>query len=153
MVSNKTLHYLSHLKWLFFIWMMALTVYAYTMPKDKELISTTGNILILLGVFMGFESLSDVERMSVREKKKLSNPKHVKQLALTFFIAFIGSVVISLFFFFNKYIYKDMNPEYLSDITRLGSDCLVMGFGFLCLLKLLYDKESYVKSLNSKVED
>lgn len=132
---------------------MALTVYAYTMPKDKELISTTGNILILLGVFMGFEGLSDVARMSVREKKKLSNPKHVKQLALTFFLAFIGSVAISLFFFFNKYIYKDMNAEYLSDITRLGSDCLVMGFGFLCLLKLLYDKESYVKSLNSKVEN
>ena len=129
---------------------MALTVYAYATPPSKETISITGNILLLLGVFMGFEGLSDVEKMSEREKKKISNPKHVKQLALTFFIAFIGSVAISLYFYFSKYIYKDMKPEYISDIKRIGNDCLVMGFGFLCLLKLLYDKESYVKSINRK---
>ncbi len=132
--------------------MIALTIYAYAIPPSKETISITGNILLLLGIFMGFEGLSDVEKMSEREKKKLSNPRHVKQLALAFFIAFIGSVAISLFFYFINYIYKDMNPEYIIDIKRIGTDCLVMGFGFLCLLKLLYDKESYVKLLNSKTE-
>ncbi len=151
MISNKTLHNLSHLKWLFLIWMIALTVYAYLIPPNKDLISITGNILLLLGVFMGFEGLSDVERMSEKEKKKISNPKHIRQLAFFFFIAFIYSLAMSLFFYLIKYIYSGINPEYISDINRLGSDCLVMGFGFLCLLKLLYDKESYVKSINRKV--
>lgn len=132
--------------------MIALTVYAFIIPPNKELISITGNILLLLGVFMGFEGLSDVERMSDREKKRISNPKHVKILAYFFLIAFIYSSAMGLFFYFIKYIHKDLNPEYISDIYRLGSDCLVMGFGFLCLLELLYDKESYVKSLNSKIE-
>ncbi|RPH31438.1 MAG: hypothetical protein EHM93_13555 [Bacteroidales bacterium] len=153
MISNKTLHYLSYLKFVFFIWMMALTVYAYIIPPNKELIPITGNIMLLLGVFMGFEGLSDVERLSEREKKKLSNPKHVKRLSVILFIAFIGSIVLSLYFFFLKYIFKDINPDYLSDFKRLGSDCLVMGLGFLCLLKLLYDQEKYVKSLESKTEE
>lgn len=153
MISNKTLHHLSHLKYVFFIWMVALTIYAYFMPKDKELISTTGNILLLMGVFMGFESLSDIEKMGEKEKKKLSDPKNVKILARIFFIAFIGSTILSLYFYFTKLIFKTMNPEYLQDFFRLGNDCLVMGLGFLCLLKLLYDKENYVKSLNSKIEE
>jgi len=102
---------------------------------------------------MGFEGLSDVEKMSEKEKKKILNPKHVKRMAYIFLIAFIYSVAMSIFFYSIKYILKDINPEYIQDFTRLGSDCLVMGLGFLCLLKLLYDKESYVKSINNKVEN
>jgi len=57
----KTLHWISHLKWLFLVAQVGLIAYCFVVFPPNLVI---GILIYVSGIQLGLESLSDVERMS-----------------------------------------------------------------------------------------
>ena len=84
MVLKDTLHYASYFKWVFIIAAIILIFYSLiTLPEN--LISIIGIILFLLGIYLGLDSLSDMDKMSKKEMKLFSDIKRVKILTTIIF--------------------------------------------------------------------
>ena len=143
----RVLHYLSHLRWLFMGWIVALLLYIFFF-KPENGVQLTGTVLVISGLMMGFTSLSDVERISKKERKDLSNPKAIKIQYISLFCAVIVVLVISVVFLSLRFIYPSADKSFIIDFTKLGYDCLVMILGILCLVKQHAEKVNYVKWLN-----
>jgi hypothetical protein len=64
---NKFIHLASHLRWLFFIWMMVSVPYLAINSPDNP-IRLIGRAVFLSGIMMGFASLSDILKVSDSQK-------------------------------------------------------------------------------------
>ena len=143
MVIKDTLHYASYFKWAFIIAAIILIFYSLiTLPEN--LISIIGIILFLLGIYLGLDSLSDMDKMSKKEMKLFSDIKRVKILSTIILSSIIITVIISLFFLSLKFIFP--SKPLFNDFFDLGLDCWALILGLLCLLKSIYDKNEFVKS-------
>ena len=147
MKIKQTLKILSHLKWLFLVWMIVLIIQVFLSVPNIE-ISQIGAAIFLSGIFMGLESLGDSYSLSEREKKFYSQKKIVKIQGSIITTGAILLFIISLFFLSLKFLFPQMDAELLNDFSDLAYDCLAMMLGFLCLLKQIRDKELAYKSLD-----
>jgi len=143
----KVLHFLSHLKWLFGVWMIFLIFFIFINQPDN-MIQLTGTAIFISGIMMGFASLSDTTKISAKEKKDLSNQKVSKRLLIFFLVIILLVGLISILFLFLRFIKPETDKSLLNDFTKLGYDGLVMMLGLLCLMKQLADKVKYVQSLD-----
>lgn len=144
----NVLHYLSHLRWVFMIWMGILLIQVFFFHPGNA-VKITGNIMFLSGIMMGFISLSDNSKMSKKEMTSLLNPKFVKRQLNFLFTGVVVLIFISLLFFSIRFLIPVAEKQVLSDFTKLGYDCLVMLLGFLCLIKQMIEQADYVKNLNN----
>jgi len=145
----KTLHILSHFRWLFLIWMIVLIAYIF-ISKPENPVSLVGTVIFISGIMMGFTSLSDTAKLTKKEKKDLANPKAVKNQYISLLTAAIIVVFVSALFLSVRFIFPLANESFKNDFTNLGYDCLVLLLGILCLFKQHAEKVNYVKSLNNK---
>ena len=74
---KNILHYASYLKWGFLIATIILICYSFIILPDN-LISIIGIIIFFTGIYMGLDSLSDIEKMSEKEKNNYKTTKYVK---------------------------------------------------------------------------
>lgn len=65
-----TLHKISHLKWLFLIAEIILIFYCFIVLPEN-MVTVIGIIIFITGIHLGLESLSDVTKMSEKEKKDI----------------------------------------------------------------------------------
>ena len=144
----KLLHVLSHLKWIFLIWMMALMVYIFFFYTENP-IKLVGTVIFLAGIMMGFDGLSDITKISEKEKKALLNFNYVKRQRTFLFVGTIVLMLISVLFFSVVLLFPVADKSLIADFTKLGYDCLVMILGLLCLVKQITEKAIYVNSLNN----
>ena len=146
MRTIKILHFISHFRWLFFVWMMSLMIYIF-LYQAGNIPQMVGTVIFLAGIMMGLTSLSDITKVSEKEKKELSNPKLIKRQLIFFFVGVIVLILISALFLSLRLIFPGADEAILKDFTKLGYDCLVMMLGFLCLIKQFIDKVEFVKGL------
>lgn len=148
MKISKALHFISHFRWLFAVWMIVLIVRVYFFESDNP-VPLVGTVILLSGIMMGLTSLSDITKISVKEKKELLNPKNVKRIFTVYFAALIFMVLISILFLSLKYLFPSADESLLKDFANLGYDCLVSILGFLTIIKQYADKVDYAKGLNN----
>jgi len=140
-------HYLSHARWIFFVWAMFLMVQAFLHPGLYAL-SNTGLCIFLVGLFLGFTGFGDIEKLSKKEIRDFANPKSVKISAI-FLLVVAGYIFIQGIYFINiKSIKPAMQEDVAVELKNVGFNCLALGFGFLCYLKLIFDKYKYYQSLH-----
>ena len=140
---KNALHYASYFKWAFLIASVILISYSLiTLPKN--LISIIGIIIFLVGIYLGLDSLSDMDKMSKKEMKLFSDIKRVKILSTIILSSTIITVIISLFFLSLKFIFP--SKPLFNEFFDLGLDCWALILGLLCVLKSIYDKNEFVKS-------
>ena len=144
----KLLHPLSHLKWVFMIWMIVLIVQIFFF-KPANPIEKTGTVIFISGIMMGFISLADITRITDKEKKFLSNPKYVNRQIKLLLSGVIVLAFISLLFFSVRFLFPTADSSFIRGFTKLGYDCLVMILGFLCLIKQVIEQANYVNNLNT----
>lgn len=145
-------HYLSHARWIFLIWSMFLMVSEYFHPSSHFL-SNVGLAIFLAGLFLGFWGFSDIEKLSKKDKKDFSNPKTIK-IGSIFILFWAGFIFISGIYFMNIRLVKPGIKENIAmELKTVGYHCFALGFGFLCYLKLMFDKYKYYQSLpeNKKI--
>lgn len=140
---KDTLHYASYLKWVFSIAATILIFYSL-INLPENLISITGTILFLIGIQMGLDSLSDIEKMSDKEKDRYITTKYVQKQRVILLSTIVIIVIISLLFLSLKFIFP--SKPLFDDFFDLGLDCWALILGLLCLLKSIYDKDDFVKS-------
>jgi len=154
MKNNKIiqlLHFISHLRWVFLIWLLGLLIFIFFFhPNDP--IQKTGQVLYICGIMMGLASLSDVTKISKKQIKELSNPGNVNKQFFALIAAVSILVLISLLFFAQPLIHPSAEKNLIAAFTKLGFDCLVVMLGIFCLLKQLTEKVNYVKSLTNNTE-
>lgn len=139
-------HYLSHARWIFLIWALFLMVQAFYHPNLYAL-SNTGLAIFLAGLFLGFLGFSDIEKLSKKEKKDFANPKSIKISSIILLVV-AGYVFIMGIYFMNIKLIKPLIKENIAiELKTVGYHCFALGFGFLCYLKLIFDKYKYYKSL------
>jgi hypothetical protein len=139
-------HYISHARWIFLIWMLFLLVQIFINPIHYAL-SNTGLVVFLAGLFLGFLGFSDIEKLSKKDKKDFSNPKTIK-IGSIFILFWAGFIFISGIYFMNiRLIKPGIKENMATEIKTVGYHCFALGFGFLCYLKLMFDKYKYYQSL------
>lgn len=144
----NTLHKISHLKWVFLIAELFLIFYAFKISSQSEnLVATIGMIILVAGIQLGLESLSDITKMSKKEIKKYQVRKNVKIQSKYILSAIIFLAIISLLFFSLKFIGSKRNESIFNEFFNLGLNLWALILGLLCLLKNIYDKDNFVKSL------
>ena len=140
---KETLHYASYLKWLFLAAAIILIFYSFIVLPEN-LISIIGTVIFLLGIQMGLDSLSDIEKMSEKEKSNYTTPNFVKIQRIIISTSIVVLIIISILFLSLKFIFP--SKPLFNDFFDLGLDCWAMILGLLCLLKSIYDKNDFVKS-------
>lgn len=141
----KALHIISHLRWIFLLWMVSLMMYIFFYHPYNSL-QLVGQVLFISGIMMGLTSLSDVSKMSKKQINELSNPRKSRLQLIMLISGVIIIVLISTYFFLLRFLFPDANADYIKSFTRLGFDCLVMMLGMLCLIKQYADQLAYAQS-------
>jgi hypothetical protein len=142
----KIFHYLSHARWIFFLWSLLLMVQAFLNPGHYAL-ANTGLAVFLMGLFLGFLGFGDIERLSRREKKEFADQKNMKVYSAVLLGAAGFSFIMGLFFMNIHWLRPGLKESIEIELKTVGYHCFAFGFGFLCYLKMLFDKYKYYLSL------
>lgn len=146
---TKILHILSHLRWVFFVWMVTFLPYQF-INHPENIVQTTGTGLFIAGIMMGFVSLSDITKISEKQKKNLLNSKHTKGIFIYYFASIIFLAFISVLFLSLELIFPNGDKLLIKAFVKLGYDSLVLLLGILCLFKQASDQINYVRTLNNQ---
>jgi len=146
---NRNLHYISYLKWPFLIAEVGLIIYSFFVLPEN-LVSIIGIIIFITGIQMGLESLSDVEKMSLKEQKRFKDNKYVKKKSNIILSSILVLAIISLVFLSLKFVFTSKNTLLYNEFFFLGLNIWALILGLLCLLKSAGDKHNYV---NSKIQN
>ncbi len=141
---KKTLHSISHLKWIFLIAQVILILYCF-IALPENLISIIGIIIFLTGIQLGFESLSDIEKISAKERERFQSTRLAKKISVLLLTSIVILIIISSLFLSLKFLFP--GKQIFNEFFDLGLDCWALILGLLCQLKSVYDKENYVTGL------
>ncbi len=140
-------HYLSYAKWIFLVWAMFLMAQVFLHPGLYAL-SNTGLCVFLVGLFLGFMGFGDIEKLSKKDKKDFANPKSIKISAIVLLVV-AGYIFVQGIYFMNiKSIRPAIKEDVAAELKNVGYNCFALGFGFLCYLKLIFEKYKYYQSLH-----
>jgi len=139
-------HYLSHARWIFFIWSMFLVFSEYLHPSPHFL-SNVGLAVFLMGLFLGFWGFIDIEKLSKTEKKEFSNPKSVIITSIICIVSAMFCFIVGIIFMNIKLIQPLIKENMAIEFKTTGYHCFALGFGIFCFLKMRFDKYKYFKSL------
>lgn len=146
MKELKLFHVLSHAKWIFLAWTVFLIVQAVLAPGSYAL-HNTGLAVFLAGLFLGFDGFSDIEKLSKRDIKNFANPKSVK-ISVILLLIVAGYTLLMGIYMMNITRFKPgIKENFAIELKTVGYHCLALVFGFLCYLKLVFDKYKYYKSV------
>ncbi len=142
---QKTLHKFSYLKWLFLTALIILIFYNFFVLPDN-LVSNTGIIIYISGIYLGLDSISSFDKMSEKQIELYAKSHFAEQQFKIIIVAIILLVIISTTFMLLKYIFPSKSGMLFNDFFELGLNCWALILGFLCLLKSISDKDSFAKS-------
>jgi len=147
MSTVNTLHKISYLKWPFLLAEVVLIPYAFTISSQSEkLIATIATIILVTGIHLGLESLSDVRKMSKKQILNYQKRKNIETQTKTLLFAILFLAIISLLFFALKFFGSQRNEALYNEFFNLGLNLWALILGLLCLLKSLQDKYLYAQS-------
>jgi hypothetical protein len=145
-------HYISHVKWIFFFWALFLLIRIFIHP-GAYVLSDTGLVVFLMGLFLGFFGFNDIEKLSKNERKSFAKAESMKITSILL-LAAAGYVFIQGIYFMNiKLVQPAMKEHIAIEFKTIGYHCFALGFGFLCYIKLLFDKYKYYLSLPEDKRD
>lgn len=136
---KNILHYSSYLKWAFLFAAIFLVIYSLIVLPEN-LISIIGLTIFLAGIYMGLDSLGDIDNMSEKEKQFYRNPRHVKTQSTILLSSILSTLIISLLFISLKFVFPSKNTALFNAFFDLGLDCWALLLGLLCVLKSTHDK-------------
>lgn len=146
MKTIKAFHCLSHARWIFFVWAIYLMAQAFLHPVRYAL-ANTGLAVFLMGLFLGFLGFSDIEKLSRREKREFANPRSMKVYDILLLSTAGFAFLMGLYFMNIGSLHPGMKESVVIELKTVGYHCFAFGFGFLCYLKLIFDKYKYFLSL------
>jgi len=148
---EKVLHNLSHLKWLFLVAQIALILYSFIVIPDN-LITIISIIIFITGIYLGFDSLSSVEKMSAKQIELFNTSNlaafHIKIVL----VAIIFLVIISTTFMLLKFVFPAKSSVIFNDFFELGLNCWALILGLICLLKSIGDKDHFARTQKQQLE-
>jgi archaellum biogenesis protein FlaJ (TadC family) len=147
MKAIKIFHYLSYCAWIFLAWGIILMVQAFLHPQRYAL-ANTGLAVFLMGLFLGFLGFGDIEKLSEKEKKKFANPRTMKITSVLMLSLSAYIFIMGIYFMNIKWLQPAIKETFEIEFRTIGYHCFALGFGFLCYLKLLFDKYKYYLSLS-----
>ncbi|MBT8229650.1 MAG: hypothetical protein KJO50_05275, partial [Bacteroidia bacterium] len=106
-------------------------------------------IIFLIGIYMGLDSISDVNRMSEKELSFFRNIKNIKIQSTIIVVSIIMTVIVSILFISLKFIFPSHNTILFNELFNLGLDCWALILGLFCILKGTYDKHYFATKSNS----
>lgn len=151
MKINSLLHNISYLKWLFLLWAVVLILYAFIRLPDN-ILSITGTIIFLIGIYLGLDSLSDISRISEKEKARFKQKNFAKIQGIIVLSAIGILSLISILFLSSRIFLSSKDPSVADPLFKLGLDCLVFILGLLCLLKSIHEKNAFVETTDTNEE-
>lgn len=139
MKTIRIFHVLSYARWIFFVWSVTLMVQAFRDPARYAL-ANTGLAVFLMGLFLGFLGFSDIQRLSRRERKEFADPRAMR-ISTVLLLSMAGFTFLMGVYFMNiGQLRPGLKEAVASEFKTVGYHCFALGFGFLCYLKLVYDK-------------
>ncbi len=151
MKLNTILHNVSNLKWVFLLWAIVLILYSFIRLPDN-ILSITGTIIFLIGIYLGLDSLSDISRISEKEKARFKLKNFAKTQSIIVLSAIVILSLISILFLSSKIFLSSKDPSVADPLFKLGLDCLVFILGLLCLLKSIHEKNAQVNTVITQEE-
>jgi hypothetical protein len=142
----KIFHRLSQARWIFFLWALYLMVQAF-LNSGRYALANTGLAVFLMGLFLGFLGFGDIERLSRREKKEFADPGNMRIYSAVMLGAAGFTFIMGLFFMNIHWLRPGLKETVEIELKTVGYHCFAFGFGFLCYLKMLFDKYKYYLSL------
>ncbi len=146
-MTPKYFHYISHLKWLFFI----IGVYfasSASITRAENYLSGIGLGITLIGIGFAIGSLSDIEKLTKKEKKIVSNPKRFKKETKSLFAGTCLGLLASVFFFSIPFINQSLSKDITEGYANLGYGTVAFALGMFLELKQLYEKRLIFKKQN-----
>ncbi|MFK5891233.1 MAG: hypothetical protein QM486_10950 [Flavobacteriaceae bacterium] len=143
----KYFHYISHLKWLFFV-IGVYFVSTESIIRDENYLSGIGLGITLIGIGFAIGSLSDIEKLTKKEKKIVSNPKRFKKETKSLFVGTCLGLLASVFFFLIPFINLSLYIDTTEGYTNLGYGTVAFALGMFLELKQLYEKRLIFKKQN-----
>ncbi|HOW45071.1 MAG TPA: hypothetical protein PK919_07860 [Candidatus Aminicenantes bacterium] len=152
MKTIKIFHALSHVRWVFFAWALYLMVQAFRHPARYAL-ANTGLAVFLMGLFLGFLGFSDITRVSRRERKEFADPRGMR-ISTILVLSVAGFTFLMGVYFMNIGVLRPgLKEAILVELKTVGYHCFALGFGFLCYLKLIFDKYMHYLSRPDRERD
>jgi len=142
---NKILHKISYIKWLFLGVMIVLLLYSFIMLPDN-LTSYIGVIIFVAGIYLGLDSLCDIETMTLKQQTQFQNQTFVIRLSKFILLTIVFLVLISLLFFSLQFFSSARTESLFDEFFDLGLNIWALILGLLCLLKNVNDKYKFVQS-------
>ncbi len=139
MKTIRVFHVLSHVRWVFFVWSVYLMVQAFRHPARYAL-ANTGLAVFLMGLFLGFLGFSDIQRLSRRERREFADPKGMRITSVLLLSVAALTFLMGVYFMNIGLLRPGLKEAVVLELKTVGYHCFALGFGFLCYLKLVFDK-------------
>ncbi len=136
----KYFHYISHLRWVFYIWGMYL-IFSQGYYQSEDSLSEIGLGIYMMGISLAVGSLSNTGKLSEREKKFFANPKKIKRYTFSILFGAGSSFLVGLFFILLETINPNLEALRAEQYANLGYGCWAMALGIVFELKQTYDKK------------
>ena len=145
MKTIRIFHALSHVRWVFFVWSIYLMVQAFRHPARYAL-ANTGLAVFLMGLYLGFLGFSDIQRLSRRECREFADPRGMRITSVLLLSVAAFTFLMGVYFMNIGLLRPGLKEAVTLELKTVGYHCFALGFGFLCYLKLVYDKYTHFLS-------
>ena len=140
-VMPKYFHYISYLRWVFYIWGLFL-IFSQGYYQSDESLGKIGLGIYLVGISLAVGSLADAGALSKKEKKTFGNRKRVKLITITMLSGAGITFVTGLLFILIDTINPNLEPLRAEQYANLGYGCWAMALGMIFELKQMFDRKS-----------
>jgi len=142
---TKLFHYFHYISYLFAI-PAIYYIFHGSMFRTDNFIEEVGLGVFFMGFSFAFGSMSDIKKISEKERKLFANPKKYKRHILSIMCVGIAMIIVCLFFMSIKWIGGD-NPL-AEKYYHLGLNCMPIVIAVFFELKQINDKKSYFDLVN-----
>ncbi|MDE5421488.1 hypothetical protein L3073_04665 [Ancylomarina sp. DW003] len=142
---TKLFHYFHYVSYLFAIPAIYYILHG-SVFRPKNFIEEVGLGIFFMGFTFAFSSMSDIKKISEKERKLFSNPKKYKQKVLSIISLGIAMAIACIFFISIKWIGGDKLQA--EKFYHLGLNCMPIVIAIFFELKQINDKKSYFDLIN-----
>ena len=138
---TKLFHYLHYVSYLFAI-PAIYYIFHGSIFRPDNFIEEVGLGIFFMGFAFAFGSMSDIRKISEKERKLFSNPKKYKQKVLSIISLGIAMIFTCIFFISIKWIIGE-DKLLARKFYNLGLNCMPIVIAVFFELKQVSDKKSY----------
>lgn len=142
---TKIFHYISYVSGIFAI-PAIYYIFHGSILRPPNFMEEIGLGIFLMGFSFAFSSMSDIKKISKKERKFFTDPKKYKQKILS--LIFLGIIMIITCLLFISMKWLGGNTLLANKYYNLGLNCMPIIIAVFFELKQINDKKSYFDLVN-----